>query len=593
MLPRATLIGVVAMFAVSAVLPLASTYASRALVARIEHEGHGVPVGLWWVVVLVAVLTGLLLCQQLVLIAFEPLQSHAAREIDRKFRRGIGELAVAPVGIGHLEDSEIAGRLSVARTAIYGFTVGQAALAQVSLVVDLLAGFSCAVVLLTLSPWLSTLMVALLVLRRFARLRLLLGFNWLVLKSASLSPKVHYWFRAARSVPEAKEIRVFGLQQWIGDNWRALAEERNAPVRAARGRVLLRMWFPLVTGIAAVFLGLLGIRSWAESSAANPGDLTQGITALMATLTIGGAPWPAFQLAHGRPVLEAAEQLRRQLVSPPRVGATPLVGADPHVPPLVRFEDVGFSYPGRAEPVLDGFSLELAPGEVVALVGVNGAGKTTTSKLLARLYEPVRGRITADGHDLADLPEAEWRRNLAIVTQGFIRYDLTVRQNVTMGAPERLGDDAFFAGVVDELDLADIVDKLPLGWDTPLSRERSGGTDLSGGQWQRIALARAILALRAGRRILVLDEPTAHLDAEAEFDTFKKVIAAARGATVILISHRLSTVRLADRIAVLRDGRVGESGSHEELIARRTEYAEMFDMQARQFLNAAPAGEEQ
>jgi ABC-type multidrug transport system fused ATPase/permease subunit len=239
----------------------------------------------------------------------------------------------------------------------------------------------------------------------------------------------------------------------------------------------------------------------------------------------------------------------------------------------IRFRNVTFAYPGGAT-VLDGFDLRLPAGSSLAIVGQNGAGKTTLAKLLCRLYDPQRGAIEADGVDVRDLDLISWRSRLAAVFQDFIRLELPLRDNV---APGGAPDDV----VIEALDAAGAANLAQL--DTVLARGYEGGTDLSGGQWQRVALARALSAVKAGAGVVLLDEPTAQLDVRGEAEIFERLLAATRHCTTILISHRFSTVRHADRICVLEKGRVVELGTHEELMALNGRYRTMFDLQAQRF----------
>jgi len=246
---------------------------------------------------------------------------------------------------------------------------------------------------------------------------------------------------------------------------------------------------------------------------------------------------------------------------------------------------IGKSFPGvRA---LDGVSLTLNGGEVLALVGENGAGKTTLVKLLARLYEPTAGRITADGVDIRTFSTAAWQRRVGAIFQDFAHFELPVRDNVGFGAVELLDDperaDKAVRAALEKVGATEFVDKLPRELDTPLSRQYTDGADLSGGQWQRIAIARALIAVEGGAGLLVLDEPTANLDVRAEVAFFDRFLELTRGVTSIVISHRFSTVRRADRIAVLEHGRVIEEGVHDELLARDGRYAELFRLQAARF----------
>jgi len=252
--------------------------------------------------------------------------------------------------------------------------------------------------------------------------------------------------------------------------------------------------------------------------------------------------------------------------------------------PTIRFEDVGFWYPGQRErPVLTGLTLTLRPGETLAVVGPNGAGKTTLVKLLAGLYQPTSGRITVDGTDLADVDIDRWRRGITALFQDFVHYPATAADNVALSAPEALDDEDGVRAAARRAGATELFDGLPGGLDTSLWRE-GGGLDLSGGQWQRLAIARALFAVAHGRRVLVLDEPTAHLDVRTEAAFYERVVSAVGGTvSTVLISHRLATVRPADRIVLLRGGRIEEAGTHDELMALGGGYHRLFTLQAARF----------
>jgi ATP-binding cassette subfamily B protein len=260
----------------------------------------------------------------------------------------------------------------------------------------------------------------------------------------------------------------------------------------------------------------------------------------------------------------------------------------------IRFRDVTFAYPAApARPVLNGLDLEIPAGSSLAIVGQNGAGKTTLAKLLCRLYDPEAGAIEVDGVDLKDLDLESWRRRVTAVFQDFVRFELTLRENV---APRETSA-RYGAAALDDTVTAALAEAgagALAGLDTVLAKGYSGGTDLSGGQWQRVALARALSAVRLGAGLVLLDEPTAQLDVRGEAEIFERVLAATRSCTTILISHRFSTVRHVDRIAVVEHGAVVEFGSHEELMELRGRYWTMFSLQAKRFAEGTPEeGEEE
>jgi ABC-type multidrug transport system fused ATPase/permease subunit len=246
----------------------------------------------------------------------------------------------------------------------------------------------------------------------------------------------------------------------------------------------------------------------------------------------------------------------------------------------ISLRDVGFGYPRAGRPVFEHLDLEIPAGSSLAIVGRNGAGKTTLAKLLCRLYDPTSGAIEIDGIDLRDLDVDSWRSRVTAVFQDFVRLELPLRDNV---APAGAPDEDIWAALADAGAgaLADL--------DTPLSKQYAGGVDLSGGQWQRIALARALCAVRRGAGLVLLDEPTAQLDVRGEAAIFERVLRATQDATTVLVSHRFSTVRQADRICVVERGRVVEQGSHVELMAAAGRYRTMFDLQAQRFADPVAA----
>ncbi len=242
-----------------------------------------------------------------------------------------------------------------------------------------------------------------------------------------------------------------------------------------------------------------------------------------------------------------------------------------------EFQHVDFAYPGSESLVVRNINFRLYAGEKIALIGENGAGKTTLVKLLARLYEPTAGRILLDGIDLRDYNVEDLRREIGVIFQDYMRYDMLARENISFGKIESAADQSRIAGAAYKSLAKNVIDRLPNGYDQMVGRRFEGGVDLSGGEWQKFALARAYMR---DAQLLILDEPTATLDARAEYEVFQRFAELTRGRMAVLISHRFSTVRMADRILVLADGAIREQGSHQQLVALGGRYAELFELQA-------------
>jgi ATP-binding cassette subfamily B protein len=241
------------------------------------------------------------------------------------------------------------------------------------------------------------------------------------------------------------------------------------------------------------------------------------------------------------------------------------------------FEDVGFKYTNSERWANRHLSFTLHPAEKLALVGENGAGKTTLVKLLCRLYDPAEGRILLDGHDLKEYDLKELRQNTGIIFQDFLRYQMTFSQNIAAGKIEEKGNEALISNAAHQSLADELVKKLPGGYAQMLGKRFTDGVELSGGEWQKVAIARAYMR---DAQLLILDEPTSALDARAEYEVFERFTELTKGRMAVLISHRFSTVRMADRILVLNNGELIEAGSHEELLAKNGRYSELFNLQA-------------
>jgi ABC-type multidrug transport system fused ATPase/permease subunit len=374
----------------------------------------------------------------------------------------------------------------------------------------------------------------------------------------------------------AREVKLFALGRWLIGRYRALHEEFHREERSLWGR-RARALFAVRALSAGVFYGVFVV----VVGRAAAGALTLGAMTLYLTV-----------FRQGQSALDSAlrsltrlyedhlymSNLFAFLAVPEDEPDEPLepAGSAPEGPPEVRFEGVSFRYPGSDRDVLQEVSLTLRAGETVALVGRNGAGKTTLVKLLTGLYRPTAGRILLDGVDVATLSPGALRRRVGVILQDFVRYQFSAGDNIGVGWLPAREDPAALAGAVSDAGAEAVVSRLPKGLATPLGRA-FGGDDLSVGQWQRVALARAFMR-KSG--VLVLDEPTASLDAEGEHEVFLRLRDLKRGRTALLITHRFSTVRMADRIVVLEEGRVTEEGPHAELLARGGAYAAMFNLQA-------------
>jgi ABC-type multidrug transport system fused ATPase/permease subunit len=495
------------------------------------------------------------------------------------------ELAVAcvrPPGMGHLEDPQLTNDLTMARDFDLGISGPPMSISMdfiASELVEMLGGLASALVLAAYAWWAPLLLGG-----------AWLATHWLLRESGVWRDReteevrdaqrhADYAYRLAVGPQAAKELRLFGLADWVVDRFRT-RRRRLYDLRWEATRLRER---PVIWSLLLV-LGANAIVFWSLGAAAMNGTLgldrlvTFASAAIGASMiAFGGLSWAL----DGAASPAAAVRRLRGAMAP--IGAlTPGGHASASSMPAreIRFRDVRFSYPG-APLVLEGLDLVVPAGSSLAIVGQNGAGKTTIAKLLCRLYDPQGGAIEVDGVDLRALDVESWRGRVTAVFQDFVRFELSLRENVApAGAPDdvvRAALDDAGAGSVADLDVV-------------LARGYPGGTELSGGQWQRVALARALCAVRLGAGLVLLDEPTAQLDVRGEAEIFDRFLAATRHATTILISHRFSTVRHADRICVLEGGRVVELGTHDELMAARGRYRTMFDLQASRF-DAAVEGE--
>ncbi len=487
---------------------------------------------------------------------------------------------VRPPGMGHLENPKLTGDLTMARDFDLGISGPPMSISMDFIaggLVEMVGGLASAAVLAAYAWWAPLLLAG-----------AWLATHWLLRESGvwrdrntdevrEAQRQADYAYRLAVEPGAAKEARLFGLSGWIVDRFRSrrrrLFELRWQATRLRERPVIWSLLFALAANVV-VF--------WSLGDAAADGRLAldrlvtfAGAAVSTSMIAFGGLSWaldgaaaPTAAVLRLREAVDAAGGLVQ--------GRRPAAGMPARA---IRFRNVTFAYaapssstPGK--PVLEGFDLVIPAGSSLAIVGQNGAGKTTIAKLLCRLYDPQEGAIEVDGVDLRALDLDGWRSRVTAVFQDFTRFELPLRDNVApAGAPDEVIQPALAEAGASGL----------AGLDTVLARGYPGGTELSGGQWQRVALARALCAVRLGAGVVLLDEPTAQLDVRGEAEIFARILAATRHTTTILISHRFSTVRHADRICVLEHGKVVELGAHEELMAAGGRYRTMFELQASRF----------
>jgi ATP-binding cassette subfamily B protein len=488
----------------------------------------------------------------------------------------------ALLDLAQFEDPEFYDHLERARRQ----TVGRIALLSLllSMSQDALTLLTLAGALIAYNPWLL-LLLAIAVIpsflgeTHFASLGYSLLFRWTPERR-----QLDYLRYVGASDKTAKEVQMFGLAPWLTERYRDLSQrfyEENRSLSIRRGVVSALLSILGTVGYYAAYVVIL-------------------IRAVKGDITIGTLTFLAASFGRGRDVIQnilmsasnVAEQalylrdlfvfleMRPTIESPPNARKVPAKIQSGFV-----FEDVGFRYPGSERWAIRNVDLVLRPGERVALVGENGAGKTTITKLLARLYDPTEGRITLDGFDLKEYDLASLRHAIGVIFQDFVRYDMRFDENIGVGEIDSVraeldknnGTPQAITAAAENSLAASLLPRFTKGYQQMLGRRFEEGVDLSGGEWQKIALARAYIR---DAQVLILDEPTAALDARAEYEVFLRFSELVAGRMAILISHRFSTVRMADRIIVLRHGKVEEQGSHEELLNNGGLYEELFTMQA-------------
>lgn len=593
-----TLLG--ATVSLATVIVLGRTVGAAAEAASGGLHGAAAETAWWWLVALVAVfvLTPVVTTGQAIT---------AELVMSRAMARSAGltaELAGAPTGIDHLEDGAQATRLAGLVRGLHDWTYQEGVVSTWQVIGLRITGLGAAVIAAGWNWWATlALAVGFVAVGQVLTRWLVSIFDDMLLAPPAGRRRAAYVFEVMQSPRAAKEIRLFGLSDWLGGRFAELWQTSMAEVWRQRNR---RIWPFLATTVvlaagAIVFYGVLARAAWRGEVTTS--EVATLVTASLAMANLGMLGDIQVLLSHAVSITGRIRSAREE-IGLPGLDYAPTPAPDPRLAPRagqparVEIRGLRFGYPGRDAPLFDGLDLTIPAGQSIAVVGANGAGKSTLIKLLCGLYRPDGGTLTIDGDDPALDPVA--RARVAVIFQEFVRYHLSLRDNVALGA--RATDTAGRAGPApaDHQVVAQALrdaggdgvlarlerDEGLTGWDTVLSGEYAGGTDLSGGQWQRVALARALAATAGGSGVLVLDEPTAALDVRAEAALFDRFLDVTGGMTTVLVSHRLSSVRHADRIVVIERGRLVEDGSHDELMARGGRYAEMFTLQASRFAEA-------
>jgi len=480
----------------------------------------------------------------------------------------------ATLDLEDFEDSELQDRLERARRQAAGRTslIGQ----LFSQAQDVVTVASFAAGLIVYAPWLIALLAVALVPAFIGEAHFNAQSYALNYARTSERRELDYVRQTGASAETAKEVKIFGLNAFLIERYRTLATS----FFEANRRIALRRasWGSLLSAIGTVayYVAYAYIVWRTIHHDFSIGDLTflagsfRRLRNLLENLLLGFS-----QLAGQALYLDdlfSFFEIEPEIVPPPNPRPFPVPIRDGFA-----FENVGFRYPGAERWAVRGLTFKLFAGEILALVGENGAGKTTLVKLLARLYDPDEGRILLDGYDLREYDLFAMRANIGVIFQDFVRYHFTAADNIAVGRIEARDDRARIVAAAERSLADELIRKLPKGYDQIIGKRFRTGIDLSGGEWQKVAIARAYMR---DAQLLILDEPTAALDARSEFEVFKRFKELSQGKTAVLISHRFSSVRMADRIVVLVDGAVEAMGTHGELLEQGGRYAELFELQA-------------
>lgn len=504
-------------------------------------------------------------------------------------RERLMRATLAVPGIGHLEDSKYLDALRMASSREWP-DPGTFATAVFVYASSRLTAFLSAIIVAVQFHWLIA--VVLVAAWGFAGHELRKGQAQGFSEGQNELRRADYFRGVAYDSAAAKEIRIFGLRPWVVENfsksWLGVME---LVWKGRRSSMLKRMGILLLLLAAnGLAFSMAALALSGDTFGSGPFQLSDGAMTIATLMVVGQSIFAisgialmdenTMALSLGASTFPAILSIEELAEQNPALRMSGTRKADNLPVNEIVFENVGFTYAGASKPIYDGLNLTIKAGTSLGIVGNNGAGKTTLIKLLSRMYDPQVGRILVDGIDLKEFEPASWQRRVAAIFQDFVHYEYSAKDNVGFGSIENKDDMEKLNKVAALVGADRIIDKLPHKWDTILTRQFEGGAELSGGQWQRIALARALFAVEGGAGVLVLDEPTANLDARAEVLLFDRFLEVTKGSTAVLISHRFSTVRRADKIVVVEHGKVVEQGTHDELLAVDGRYAYAFNLQA-------------
>jgi len=591
LLPRVSVpmtIGLAVGVAVSTVLPLGFTVEGGLLVGSVPpavRTGLDSSAGRHTLVLLAGAAV-LIVGERLVAPLLTALAANLGRRVDRHLQERVMVAVTGPRGIGHLEDPATLDLIESAQgLGTQGIRPGDGVAALASLLPSWLQVVGSALILATFRWWLGVAwLIAWPVLLYYLQSEYI-RVGQAATGQAGALRRADYYRDLALTAGPAKEVRLWALPNWIVDRYQTAWRGAMEPAWQARQPTRTIIWSATIMVIVAD-LAAYALLAYA----AVHGEISLAAMAIYSRAIINASTFRAFDTVNMHLVYAAVSvpsllALEKRLAVHGAPGGATL---PPHSPSTgICFRGVTFQYSGQTARALDRLDLSIPAGESLAIVGANGAGKTTIVKLLCRLYDPTEGELLVDGVDLLRVNPGAWRSQVAAIFQDFGRYHLSARDNVALGAPAQAHDIDRLRQAARKAGALKLIESLPCGWNTVLSRQYVDGVDLSGGEWQRIALARSLFAVEGGARVLILDEPTANLDVRAEAEMYDRFVELTAGLTTVLISHRFSTVRRAHRIVVLEDGRVAEQGTHAELMEMGGTYAHMFRLQADRFADSS------